>query len=125
MSAVFRHDAEKVAKRGEDIDTRREGVTFACFEARPLHHQWDVPERFVDGHGRLAPDVALAEVVAVVRAEDDGRVVHQAVAFERFHDLAEPVVDHRQLAAVLGTHLERLALRHHAFAIAAAWTAAR
>ncbi len=117
MRAVFWLDSEDVAQRRENIDARGQCVARPGFDAGPADHQRDVSERLVHRHGWLAPDVALAEVVAVVRAHDDGRVIEGVVPFERCHHFAEPVVDHRELAAVLGAHLERLPFVEHAFAL--------
>ena len=69
------------------------------------------PSVFVDGRRRLAPDVLLAEVVAVVGADDDGGVVPEVVAVDRVEHAAEPGVDHRELAAVVGAHLVGLRAR--------------
>ncbi len=75
-------------------------------DARPVDEQRHVAQRLVLRHPGLAPDVLpaahVAQVVAVVGAHDHGRVVPQPAVVERRHHLAEPVVDHRQLGAVVG-----------------------
>ena len=99
------------------------GQCVACaalrFGARPPHHHRGVPKRSVHGQRWLAPHVAavhigLAEVVAVIGADDNCSVVPTLGGIELIHHPAEPVIDHRQLAAVLGADLARFVGREHA-----------
>ena len=53
---------------------------------------------------------ALAEVVAVVGAEDERRRVPRVVPIDDLDDPPEPVVDHRELGAVLAPQVTALAL---------------
>ncbi len=114
VRAMLHIDVEQVDERREDVRRRRQRRDPGRLDARPRDHQRDVAQRLVRGHAGLAPDVLLAQVVTVVRADDDGRVLPEAVALDRVHHLAEPGVDHRQLAAVGGPDLVRLALVEHA-----------
>ena len=52
----------------------------------------------------------VAEVVAVVGAHDDGGGVPQILRVEFIEELAEPVIDHRQLGAVVVADLAGLGL---------------
>ena len=80
--------------------------------ATPGHEieQRDVAELGVHGDLRLAPEPALAEVVAVVGAEDERGGVPRVVAVDHVEDAAEPVVDHRELGAVLAAQVDALPL---------------
>jgi len=104
-------DAELLGQRREQIDARRQRVDRAAARhAGPVHQQGDVAERAVDRHRRLAPPPALAEVVAVVGAHDHAGGRPEIVTIKGIQDPPEPVVDHRELRAVLGPHLPALAL---------------
>ena len=71
----------------------------AGLDARPGDQQRDVPERLVDGDGRLPPDVLLAQVVAVVGAHDDGGVTPQVVPVDRV--LGEEAYSREKMAPIL------------------------
>jgi hypothetical protein len=64
---------------------------------RRAHEQRRVAERLVDRAAGLAPDVLLAEEVAVVGADDHRGVVTPSRPLERIEQRAEPRVDHREL----------------------------
>ena len=92
------------------VDVGGEGVPVPRLDPGPGHQQRDVAEQVVDGGHRLAERVvALAEVVPVVGGDDEGGVVPQVVAVEGVEYPAEPVVDHGELGAVVGSHLGGLA----------------
>ena len=103
-------DVEDVCDRGEEVHGRCERVNRTRRSPRPRDQQRDVAHRLVHGDAGLAPDVTLAEVMAVVRAEDDGGVVPPAGPVEHVDDAAEPVVDHRQLRAVVRSEMPGRAL---------------
>ena len=88
--------------------------TVLAVEPRPRDQHRNVAERLVLHHAGLAEEVALAEVVAVIGAQHEHRVVPQVVPIEGVEHLAEPVVDHRQLRAVVGADVARFALGDHA-----------
>ncbi len=69
------------------------------------------PSSGVHGHLRLAPDAPLAEVVAVVGAQDDGGGVPGLVPVDDVEDPSQPVVDHRELGAVLAAQVHALPVR--------------
>ena len=79
-------------------------------DAGPVHQQRDVAERLVLHDTRLAPDVLLAEVVPVVGAHDHCGAVPQVAVGQCREDLADPVVDHAELGAVVGPDVPPLAL---------------
>ena len=95
MRAVLDVDVEEVDERREDVGRRRQRRNAARIDARPRDHQRDVAQRLVRRDAGLAPDVLLAQVVAVIGADDDGRVFPEIVALDRVHDFAEPGIDHR------------------------------
>ena len=105
VGALAQADAEHVGEGGEDVDRGGQRVADAGRHAGAADHQRDVADRLVDRAARLAPDVLLAEVVAVVGADHHHGVVRQALGVDRVQQLAEPVVDHRQLGAVLAADL--------------------
>ena len=111
---MSRRDAEQVAERRVDVDVGRERVGRPGRDAGRAHEQRRVAERLVDRAARLAPDVLLAEEVAVVGADDHGGVVTPAGPVERVEEPAEPRVDHRELRAVLRADLAAVALGEHA-----------
>ena len=67
----------------------------------PPDQEGDAAEFAVDGGGRLAEQVVLAEVVAVIGAEHHPGRPGQPDVVDRPEQAAEPVVDHRQLGAVV------------------------
>ena len=97
MSGVTPNTSHSVACRSTVVVSARR----ARRDARPRHQQRDVARARVDRHLRLAPHAALAEVVAVVGAEDHRRGVPCVAAIDHVEDPTEPVVDHRELGAVL------------------------
>ena len=107
VGAVLRRHPEHLAQRGEHVDRRRQRVDGSRRDARPGHEQREVAEWFVDRHVRLAEHVALAEVVAVVGAHDDGRVRPQVLAIDLVEHRAEPVVDEAQLGPVVRPDVRR------------------
>ena len=69
--------------------------------AGPADQQRDAPHLGVDGRVRLAEEVVLAQVVAVVGADDHAGGAGQPGVVEGREQLAEPAVDHGQLGSVV------------------------
>ena len=67
----------------------------------PPHEQRNAPQLAVDRGGRLAEEVVLAQVVAVVGAQHDSRGVRQSRLVDGLEQPAQPVVDHGQLGPVV------------------------
>src|SRR5919108_254046 len=61
--------------------------------ARPGEDERDVQEAVVERH-RVAEEVTLAEVLAVIGSHDEQRVVEQARSIQSFAQAGEPVVHH-------------------------------
>ncbi len=73
-------------------------------------------QRLVCRNRRLPPRVLFPQIVAVVRAHDDSRVVPQLVAIDRLDQASEPGVDHGELGPVGRSYLVRLPWREHVLA---------
>ena len=104
----------EVGDGGEKVHVGGQGVagTTAC-PPRPRHQQRRVPDGLELRHVGLAPHIPavplVTQVVAVVGADHEGRVVPEAALVEGVEDASEPVVDHRELRAVVGTDVATLA----------------
>lgn len=72
------------------------------------NHQRNVPKRFIDRHTGLAPDILLAQIVPMISAQNNKGILPEVLGIERIHDLAEPMIDHGELATIAGTYLLRL-----------------
>ena len=53
-------------------------------------------------HAGFAEDVLLAEIVAVIGAQNHRGIVPQLLLVDDVEQATEPVIDHRQLGAVVG-----------------------
>ena len=95
-------DAVEIHERGHQIDRRRQRSLHAAstFGARGTDDQRDVRQLVVEGHHLFTPVGALPDHVAVVSGQNDDRVVPHAVLVQFLHESAEPMVGHRERAAV-------------------------
>src|SRR5262249_9701086 len=111
---------EHVAQPGVYVDGGRECSRCVRVDAGPGDHERNVTHLRVNRDRRLAPRAALAEVDAMVSAQDDSGRVPRVVAIDGVEDPAEPMVDHRQLRSVLGTEVPALTLVEDIDALAVA-----
>jgi len=104
---------EHVGDRGEQVDIGRQGRTLARCDARPMDQQRRVTDRLELRHAGLTPDICaiadLAQIVTVIRAHDECGIRPQVVGIERIENAPEPVIDHRQLGAVVRPQVAGLA----------------
>ena len=72
-----------------------------------------MPQRFIVGHAGFAEQIFLAEIVAVVSADNHSSLLPQILRVDHIEQLAEPMIDHRQLRAIVRANVVCLLRGQH------------
>ena len=113
MSPVAGGQIEDVIERCIDVDIGGQSIDAAGVYPGHVHHQRCMTHWLEVRNPGFTEDITLAEIVAVIRAENDDGVVPESVFVHGIQQFTKPVIDHAELGAVVRAHVVCLACVDH------------